>query len=367
MNSCNPFLLCFGFSEESRSIISEHDDLVGRGKANFMEHYVLHEKLGEGGYATVVKASSIKNKSRRPVAVKIVSRENLKPRDEMALRKEYEILNTLSHSNIVQAFEFFEEDCCFYVVLEYLEGGELFDRIVKKTRYDEAEAREVVCLLLSAIKYCHDNNVVHRDLKPENLLMTSIDNDSSVKLADFGLAIVLNGSEVSVPKAGTPDYVAPEVIQGKPIGKPVDMWAFGVIMFILLGGYPPFHDNNQKMLFSKISRGSYQFNPKRWSTVSNQAKDMISRLLTVDPSERLTATQAFSHDWVIQDRSLLAQNCLDDNLSELRKFNASRKLRVGIRAVMAANSFMKAGSGKDGDVFTLSDTAVTDGISVNIL
>lgn len=358
MDFCHPFLLCFGGShfDAQEPILRSNDQNLSVSK--FSDVYELREKLGEGGYANVMKAVSVKNKARRPVAVKIVSKENLKAKDELALRKEFEILTSLNHSNIVQAFEFFEEKDFLYVVLEYLEGGELFDRIVKKTRYNEAEAREVVCSLLAAVKYCHDNDTIHRDLKPENLLLTSVNDDASVKLADFGLALKLDSSDfVMVSKAGTPDYVSPEVIQGQPIGKPVDMWSFGVIMFILLGGYPPFHDSNQKVLFNKICLGSFQFHPKRWSNVSEQAKDMIKRLLTVNPNDRLTASQAISHAWVTQERTVLANNSLDENLPELKKFNASRKLRVGIKAVMAANSFMKISCTRDGDGTSLSTSS----------
>jgi calcium/calmodulin-dependent protein kinase I len=163
-----------------------------------------------------------------------------------------------------------------------LEGGELFDRIVKKAFYNEKEARDLVFILLKAIKYLHDKGIVHRDLKPENLLLKSKDNDAEVTLADFGFATYSKGDDIT-NQCGTPGYIAPEILKCVPYGKTVDMWSFGVILYILLGGYPPFHDENQRALFKKIIKGDYEFHHDYWSGVSDEAKQLIQGLLTVDP------------------------------------------------------------------------------------
>jgi calcium/calmodulin-dependent protein kinase I len=154
-------------------------------------HYKLGEILGEGGYSVVKRGMS--NHDRSKVAVKIVLRAGLSEEHELALRREVAILQKLKHKNIVEAKDFFEEEKCFYLVLEYLDGGELFDRIVKKTYYSEKDARDLVLVVLGALKYCHDINIVHRDLKPENLLLTSKSEDADVKLADFGFAVEAEG------------------------------------------------------------------------------------------------------------------------------------------------------------------------------
>jgi serine/threonine protein kinase len=212
-----------------------------------------------------------------------------------------------------------------------------------------------VRILLNSIKYLHDKNIVHRDLKPENLLMTSKEDDASVKLADFGFAVIADGFSIT-NQCGTPGYIAPEILENKAygksnisssisftsliiytIGKPVDMWSFGVILYILLGGYPPFHDDNQRALFRKIIKGEYQFHPDYWNTVSEDAKDLIRGLLTVDMKKRLTVDQALAHPWLKTADSELAARNLDSNLAELRKYQATRKLRAGVKAVIAIN------------------------------
>ena len=296
--------------------------------------YKLGEQIGEGGYSVVRVGTSTIDKKK--VAVKIVKRQGLSQEDEESLRSEVEILLKLRHPNIVQAFDFFEEVPQFYVILEYIDGGELFDRIVKKTFYNEKEARDLVFIVLTAIKYLHDKNIVHRDLKPENLLLTSKSDDANIKIADFGFATKVDGLSLTA-QLGTPGYIAPEILTKKPYGKPVDMWSFGVILYILLGGYPPFHDENQKRLFTKIRNGDYQFHPEYWGGVSEEAKDLIRGLLTVDMKRRLTVDQALAHPWLKRSAEDLAARNLDANLAELRKYQATKKFRAGVKAVMAIN------------------------------
>lgn len=296
--------------------------------------YKLGEQIGEGGYSVVRVGTS--NIDKKKVAVKIVKRQGLTDEDEESLRSEVQILLKLRHPNIVQAFDFFEETQQFYVILEYIDGGELFDRIVKKTFYNEKEARDLVQIVLTAIKYLHDQNIVHRDLKPENLLLTSKSDDANIKIADFGFATKVDGLSLTA-QLGTPGYIAPEILCKKPYGKPVDMWSFGVILYILLGGYPPFHDENQKRLFNKIRNGDYQFHPEYWGGVSEEAKDLIRGLLTVDMKRRLTVDQALAHPWLQRSAEDLAKRNLDSNLAELRKYQATKKFRAGVKAVMAIN------------------------------
>jgi len=298
------------------------------------ERFELHEKLGEGGYAVVKRGVSKLDNSQ--VAIKILHRSKMDKHHEDGMRNEVQIMMALSHPNVVKAMDIFEEPEHFYVVMELITGGELFDRIVGKQFYKELEARNLAKTLLLAIKYIHDNNYVHRDLKPENLLLVSPENDFDVKIVDFGFATEVNGENLTT-HCGTPGYIAPEILQDKPYGKSVDMWAFGVILYILLGGYPPFYDKNQQMLFRKILKGAYTFHPEYWGQVSDEAKDLIRRILVVDVSQRVTVDQALAHPWFHHDEDALDGRVLTMGLAELRKFQARRKLRAGIRAIISIN------------------------------
>jgi serine/threonine protein kinase len=293
----------------------------------------LKDVLGEGGYSVVKLA--VNKETNDKVAVKIVTRGGeMTEEDEEALHQEVGILRELDNPNITKVHDFFTEKTNFYVVMELLQGGELFDRIVQKSFYNEKEARDLVCLLLTTLKYLHDRNIVHRDLKPENLLLKSLDNDSDIKLADFGFATKVDGDNITT-QCGTPGYMAPDILTGTPYGKAVDMWSFGVILYILLGGYPPFHDENQRTLFRKIMKGSFEFHPDYWSSVSDEAKNLISGLLTVDKKKRLTVDQALAHTWLQKSSEELAATSLDSNLKVLKKYQATRKFRKAVNAVRA--------------------------------
>jgi len=300
---------------------------------DFKSVYRIGKVLGEGAFSVVKLATN--KKTNQKFAVKCIDRNGLPADDEASLRQEVDILTQMDHDNIVRLVDFFEEEKFFYVVLEFLEGGELFDRIVKKSFYNEKEARDLVYIMLSAMKYCHDRNVVHRDLKPENLLLTSPDDDANVKIADFGFAIKANGPMSLATQCGTPGYVAPEILSTQPYGKAVDMWSIGVITYILLGGYPPFHDDNQKNLFKKIKRGDYQFHPEYWGSVSDEAKDLISNLLKTNPNERYTVDQCLNHSWLVRDAGELSGRNLNANLEQLRKYQATRKFRAAGKAIIA--------------------------------
>ncbi|CAN0016914.1 unnamed protein product, partial [Phaeothamnion confervicola] len=232
------------------------------------------------------------------VAIKCVSRETMTVRAEEELRREMKIMIELEHPHIIRLIDFFQTPDKFYLVVEKVEGGELFDRIVVKQFYTEREARDLVRVLLSAIAYCHARSIVHRDLKPENLLLVSREDDTSIKIADFGFAERFTESLLQT-QCGTPGYVAPEILMRKPYGAPVDMWSIGVITYIILGGYPPFHDTNQQTrLYARIKRGLYRFHDEYWKDVSPEAKDLIARMLVVEPEQRITAAQALEHPYL---------------------------------------------------------------------
>jgi serine/threonine protein kinase len=290
---------CFGNGADDTTVDAPNNTtdpaaivLEFEGK-NMGATFKLGRLLGEGAYSQVKEGTHIA--SGKVYAVKCIKKDKLPPEDEADLLEEVQILQKLKHPNIIDIYQFYRNEKDFYyVIIEYMKGGELFDRIVSKQFYTEKEARDLCKILLDAVKYCHDKDIVHRDLKPENLLMTSTNDDANIKLADFGFAKFLNGKMVST-QCGTPAYVAPEILRNKPYGTSVDMWSIGVIIYILLGGYPPFHDDKQARLFRKIRAGSYKFHSEYWTGVSNEAKDLISKLLTVDVSKRLTASESVVH------------------------------------------------------------------------
>ncbi|CAH0375498.1 unnamed protein product [Pelagomonas calceolata] len=210
-----------------------------RADANseFARKYNLDDKeLGTGAFSRVILATS--NEGTK-VAVKCISKNGeLKQEDIDSLHEEVAVLRSVDHPNIVKLYDFFDEKRYYYMAIELMEGGELFERIVKKTFYNEMDARGLVRILLDALAYLHHRGIVHRDLKPENLLLKSPFNDFDIKLADFGFAKKVEGKSLDT-QCGTPGYVAPEILKGKKYGTAVDMWSCGVIVYILLGGYPP--------------------------------------------------------------------------------------------------------------------------------
>ena len=247
----------------------------------------------------------------------------------------------MNHAHIINLFEVFDESTYFYLITELMLGGELFDRIVTKTFYNEKEARDVCRTLFEALGYCHSRGVAHRDLKPENLLLVSRTNDKNIKIADFGFAKKVTSSKCLLTQCGTPGYVAPEILHGVPYGVKADMWSLGVIAYILLGGYPPFIEQNQRELFKKIKRGSYEFHPEYWGQISREAKDLIAGLLTVDPDKRLSAEGALRSPWITGSDEMLAGKDLGVNLDQFRRYNAKRKVRQAVLTV-SVSPFVKA-------------------------
>lgn len=308
----------------------------------FDELYRLKIVLGTGAFSTVREGFHRSN-AEMSYAVKCINRKKLSEEDEAALLDEVAILKELRQQHIIRLYDFFEEPSTYYLVMERMRGGELFDRIVAKAYYNEKEARDTCKILLEAVEHCHGNHVAHRDLKPENLLLLSEHDDSAVKIADFGFAKKVYEPNSLTTQCGTPGYVAPEILEGTPYDERADMWSVGVILYILLGGYPPFIESTQRDLFRKIRRGEYEFHEEYWGTVSGEAKDLISSLLTVDPKVRLTAEQALENGWILGDDAKLANRDLGANLEKFRNFNGKRKLRAAVSAIIAMNRLNRLG------------------------
>ncbi|XP_060661099.1 calcium/calmodulin-dependent protein kinase type 1 isoform X2 [Drosophila nasuta] len=259
------------------------------------EKYNLHGLLGTGAFSEVRLAES-KETPGDHFAVKIIDKKALKGKEE-SLENEIRVLRRLTHPNIVQLLETYEDKAKVYLVMELVTGGELFDRIVEKGSYTEKDASHLIRQILEAVDYMHEQGVVHRDLKPENLLYYSPQDDSKIMISDFGLS-KMEDSGIMATACGTPGYVAPEVLAQKPYGKAVDVWSIGVISYILLCGYPPFYDENDANLFAQILKGEFEFDSPYWDEISESAKHFIKNLMCVTVEKRYTCKQALCHPWI---------------------------------------------------------------------
>ncbi|XP_077426323.1 calcium/calmodulin-dependent protein kinase type II delta 2 chain isoform X11 [Vanacampus margaritifer] len=295
----------------------------------FTDEYQLFEELGKGAFSVVRRC--VKISSGQEYAAKIINTKKLSARDHQKLEREARICRLLKHPNIVRLHDSISEEGFHYLVFDLVTGGELFEDIVAREYYSEADASHCIQQILESVHHCHVNGIVHRDLKPENLLLASKLKGAAVKLADFGLAIEVQGDQQAwFGFAGTPGYLSPEVLRKDPYGKPVDMWACGVILYILLVGYPPFWDEDQHRLYQQIKAGAYDFPSPEWDTVTPEAKDLINKMLTINPSKRITASEALKHPWICQRSTVASMMHRQETVECLKKFNARRKLKGAI-------------------------------------
>ncbi|KAF0698833.1 Aste57867_10557 [Aphanomyces stellatus] len=318
----------------------EHD-----AKLNFRKTFVLGRKLGKGSFATVYECGEIATK--KTYACKVYDRNKLDAATlECALTEPY-LLRRMYHPGILRCQGFYKEDDMYVLVMEELRGGDIFDKLREtKSHIQERDMCRLVKMFLEALVYIHKRNIVHRDLKLENLMLESTSENACLKIVDFGFAIQVPSDEPTLTEVlGTPGYMAPEIIRGGPYGKPVDVWSAGVIVYTLLCGYPPFHHDrvsNVNTLFRAICYGYYFFDSPYWNDISDDAKDLISKMLQVDPTARATAEQLLEHAWFTQQQPPLpasprAQVNTLKIIGSLRSFNRILKARVAEHKLDAAS------------------------------
>ncbi|XP_046455384.1 calcium/calmodulin-dependent protein kinase type II alpha chain isoform X3 [Daphnia pulex] len=319
----------------------------------FSDNYELKEELGKGAFSIVRRC--VQKSTGLEFAAKIINTKKLSARDFQKLEREARICRKLQHPNIathepygghwrgkgdqalLRLHDSIQEESFHYLVFDLVTGGELFEDIVAREFYSEADASHCIQQILESVNHCHQNGVVHRDLKPENLLLASKAKGAAVKLADFGLAIEVQGEQQAwFGFAGTPGYLSPEVLKKEPYGKPVDIWACGVILYILLVGYPPFWDEDQHRLYAQIKAGAYDYPSPEWDTVTPEAKNLINQMLTVNPAKRITAAEALKHPWICQRERVASVVHRQETVDCLKKFNARRKLKGAILTTMLA-------------------------------
>jgi len=275
------------------------------------------------------------------MALKIIDKKSLRREEQAFLMTEVEILVQAKHENVIRLTELYETPRMLFLVMELVTGGELFQRIIKQKSYSEADAQVVMRQIFSGVAYLHSRGIVHRDLKPENVLLASDAPDAAIKIADFGLSHIIERTADQhglKTMCGSPEYVAPEVLKGKGYGVEVDNWSCGVILFVMLCGHYPFQDEVQSNLWLKITHARYDFNHRAWAKISVEAKDLITKLLVLDPQQRLTAAQALEHPWLV-DQSAPA-NDLTEVLVDIEHTHTKHtSFKTVAQMVIAMNRF----------------------------
>jgi len=328
---------------------------AGSGAADKNEQqpnkYRILKKLGQGAYSKVYLAEMSNGDK---VAVKAITKARLKKKELASILKETEILAKLNHPNVITYIEHFEDAERLYIVTEFAEGGELFERVVQREYYEEADVRKIMRKLLKTVQFCHENGIVHRDIKPENILLASKTDDDEIRLADFGFArefVEENFSNMQTA-CGTPGYVAPEVISQKPYDRACDVWSLGVVAYILLCGYPPFRGTDRRALFHKIRHANYEFDSPWWDPVSKDAKDFVSKMLVADPQKRSTIPDLLGHPFLASSMHV----DLSSSLEPMREWNAKRKVTLLRNAVQAMIRFKAFGTSRK----SLSDESISE-------
>lgn len=329
MAESNPF-------DESMGIIVDDEEM-------FSDNYTWGEQIGIGTFSVVHEVVNVHTND--VFAAKRVSRKDLHPSDAVALHDEIAALQQVADcEHIVKLFDVYDEPDHTYLVLECMRGGDLIDRIIEKRHYTEFDAKEVSRKLLLAVEYCHQKKIANRNLKPENLLLKA-GSDTDVKISDFGYAKTVTFPNCLRTQCGTEGYVAPEILEHRPsYDIPCDMWSLGVIIYIVLGGYRPFRGEGEEVM-RQIRYGEYKFHKRYWSHVSDDAKNLITRMLTVDPEKRITAKAALKSRWMKAEQSTLAGNELSTNMQDLKslKAEAKAKMKTAVNTIIATNKLQSLG------------------------
>lgn len=316
--------------------------LVQESKGDPFTNYEQVESLGEGTFGKVIK---VRHKITRVLrAMKIIQKDKAKlnNEDEKEMINEIHILKALDHPNIMKVYEFFNTDKCLYIVSELCTGGELFDMITTSGYFKEKLAGYVMKQLLSAVDFCHQNGIIHRDLKPENILIESQEEKRkeyfTIKLIDFGTSGRMINGKMFKQQIGTPFYIAPEVLQNK-YNEKCDMWSCGVILYIMLCGVPPFYGETDDEIYAAVKRGVVDYAEPEWDSISEEAKDLINKLLVKNISKRISAKDALMHKWIskmkLEDQ--LSPKILNEIVSNIKKFSATQKLQQATLAFIVHN------------------------------
>lgn len=303
-------------------------------------------------------------------AVKIIKKKALAEDERKKLKNEAEILRKMDHPNIIKLYEIFEDKKYYYIITEFLTGGELFEKITDEDFYGdftEKDAANIMQQVFRGINYCHSKNIVHRDLKPENLLLeSSVTSESlggkkamKIKIIDFGTSQVFNkeSSKKMEERYGTPYYIAPDVLN-KSYTEKCDIWSLGVILYILLVGYPPFNGADDKKIIDAVKKGKYTLDEPEWDDVSEEAVDLVRKCLTYDPDKRVSAAEALEHPWFkkFAKADKVKKSLASKALNNLKNFRAEQKLKQATLAYIVSQCLSKEETDKMEGIFAEMDT-----------
>ena len=311
---------------ESADILIHKENIISHKTSNISKEYTFGKTIGTGSFGQVRLAIHKATKQTR--AIKIIQKSKV---DTKVLFNEINVLSKLSHPNIMQIYEIFYDNTNIYIVSEYCKGGELFEIISTKGNFSEKDACVIMKQLMSAICYSHQNNIVHRDLKPENILMDNDSDDLTIKIIDWGCAQTIKTTKQSNQADGTAYYIAPEVLKGE-YNEKCDIWACGVIFYILLCGYPPFNGETDDEIYLEVLKGKFEFPEEDWSEVSDEAKALIKKMLTKDVNKRITALDSMQDPWFkkFEEKEQYDKNLAKSVLKNMKKFKKHRTLEKTI-------------------------------------
>jgi calcium-dependent protein kinase len=310
------------------------EEFIGKAEGNLTDKYDIIKEIGSGGFS---RCLLVKNKiTNQNFACKELIKKSISNYE--GLMREVNLMIKLDHPNIIKLYEYYEDEKNIYLIMELCTGGELFDKIIKNTEngkpFTEKQVAHIFKQMMSAVNYCHKNGIVHRDLKPENLLYFDQSEDSPIKVIDFGMSQRFDHEKFMTEKVGTAYYVSPEVIKGKYDEK-CDIWSAGVILYILISGYPCFNGEDDKEIISSILRGKVQFYSPEWDNISDDVKNLVLKMCC-PPEKRLTAEQVLNETWVKDNAPNGSQNMVPKKIDGFKKYAGSDKLRKAVLTYIAS-------------------------------
>ena len=311
-----------------QDILFDKSLFVNKNTSDIQEHYKVVGILGQGAFSVVYKAIHRKTGLNR--CIKKIKIKSFTKAEEESIMNEIEILKMIDHPHIMKIYEYYQKENYLYIVTEFLAGGELFYRIEQLNKFTESAAAKYIRQILLAVSYLHARQIIHRDIKPENVVFETPEPDSNLKLIDFGTSKKLLDNKKLKTTMGTAYYVAPEVLN-KSYDFKCDVWSCGVILYVLLCGYPPFNGSTEQKIIKRIKEGKFVFPDEEWSHISNEAKDLIKLMLTRNPDKRPSVEQVLKHPWFSKVNKVdVDLHAISLVFKKLEKFDAKQKLRKAI-------------------------------------